>query len=222
MVQVGTVNLKYTIELARHAEQIGATAIACIAPSYYKPETEESLVEYMAKVAAAAPRTPFYYYDINFMTGVYLNTARFFELAAGKIPNLRGGKISSRELPNLLDCTLVAGGRYQMTIGTDEQFLMALSMGVDVPVLNSFLGDLYNRLKAAYDSGDKETAMKEQVLARKLFNLRGRYVGGPAMVKGILRCVGVDCGSVRLPLTNLTAEQENDMRKELDGLGFLG
>lgn len=31
----------------------------------------EVLVEYMATVAAAAPTTPFYYYDINFMTGLY-------------------------------------------------------------------------------------------------------------------------------------------------------
>ncbi|XP_025093197.1 N-acetylneuraminate lyase-like isoform X2 [Pomacea canaliculata] len=109
IVQVGAGNLKESVELARHAEEIGATAIACMSPSYFKPTTEEVLVEYMATVAAAAPTTPFYYYDINFMTGLYLNTARFLEVAGDKIPSLAGGKISSRELPTLLDCTLVAG-----------------------------------------------------------------------------------------------------------------
>ena len=31
----------------------------------------EILVEYISKVASAAPNTPFYYYCINFFTGVY-------------------------------------------------------------------------------------------------------------------------------------------------------
>lgn len=220
MVHVGSVNYKESMELAKHAEQIGATAIACITPPFFKPANEAALVEYMAKVASAAPNTPFYYYDINFMTGCYLNTARFFELAADKIPNLRGGKITSPELPNLLDCTLAAAGSYQMMVGTDEQFLMSLAIGVDVPVMNSYMGNLYVRLKAAYESGDKETAMKEQIMARNMCQLPKRYVGGPAMVKGILRCLGVDLGSVRLPLQNLSHEQEAAMRQEIADMGF--
>jgi len=31
----------------------------------------EVLVEVMAQIAGAAPKTPFYYYDINFCTGLY-------------------------------------------------------------------------------------------------------------------------------------------------------
>ena len=49
-----------------------------------------------------------------------VNTARFLELAAEQIPTLRGAKISSRELPALTDCLHVAGGRFQVMIGTDE------------------------------------------------------------------------------------------------------
>lgn len=52
-----------------------------------------------------------------------VNTARILELAKDKIPTLRGGKISSRELPTLQDCMAVANGRYQVMIGTDEVML---------------------------------------------------------------------------------------------------
>lgn len=56
---------------ARHCESVKADSIACITPSYFKPQTVEDLVEYMRLVAAEAPNTPFYLYDINFMTNVY-------------------------------------------------------------------------------------------------------------------------------------------------------
>ncbi|XP_076440047.1 N-acetylneuraminate lyase-like [Babylonia areolata] len=221
IVHVGTGNLKDTVELAGHAGKVGATAIACMAPNFYKPPNEEVLVKYMKQVAAAAPNTPFYYYDINFMTGVYLNTSKFLELAASEIPTLRGAKISSRELPAVTDCTVAAGGRFQVLIGTDEQLLSALSMGVDVPVCNSFLGGLFSRLKAAFDANDMDTARKEHLLARKLVLERSSYGGGPALVKGIMRCLGFDLGSVRLPLVNLTADQEKQLRQDLINIGFM-
>lgn len=220
-VHVGTGNLKESIELARHAGEIGATAIACMASNYNKPKDEDILLKYMKQVAAAAPSTPFYYYDINFMTGVYLNTAKFLELAADEIPTLRGAKVSSRELPALTDCTFAAGGRFHIMLGSDEQLLTGLSLGVDVPVMNSYLGGIFKRLKAAFDAGDMNTARKEQIMARKLVLLRGPYGGGPAMIKSIMKILGVDLGSVRLPLVDLTAEQEKLLRQDLVDLGFL-
>lgn len=44
----------------------------------------ETLVECLAKIAASAPKTPFYYYDINFMTGISCKL-QFFVLASCSI-----------------------------------------------------------------------------------------------------------------------------------------
>ena len=41
------------------------------------------------------------------------------------------------------------------------------------------------------------------------------------MAKGIMRCLGVDLGSVRLPLTNLSRDQEKQLRQDLEDIGFL-
>ncbi|KAL8565053.1 hypothetical protein ACOMHN_003429 [Nucella lapillus] len=221
IVQVGSGNLKESVDLAQHAEKIGATAIACMAPSYNKPKNEEVLVRCMKQVAAAAPNTPFYYYDINFMTGIYLNTARFLELAAEEIPTLHGAKVSSRELPALMDCTVAAGGRFQVMVGTDEQLLTALSLGVEVPICNGYLGGLYKRLKAAFDAKDMDAARKEQLLARKVLVACSSPGGGPAAVKSLMRYMGIDLGSVRLPLVNISADEEKKLRQDLVDIGFL-
>ena len=49
-----------------------------------------------------------------------MNNAKFMEMAVNEIPNLRGAKISSRELPAITDVTYAAGGRFQVMIGSDE------------------------------------------------------------------------------------------------------
>jgi len=218
IVHVGAGNIRDTLELARHAQEAGATAIACMLPSYFKPASEAVAVDYIQQVAAAAPDTPFYYYCINFMSGIYLDTAKILALASSCIPNLRGAKISSRELPLLLDSSKVKG--MQIMVGTDEQYLPMLSIGLRVPVLNSYLGPLFNRLVAAFDSGDLSSAREEMALARRLVHLRAKYVGGPALVKAIMRCLGVELGSVRTPLQDVDKALLPALKQELKECGL--
>ncbi|XP_059139531.1 N-acetylneuraminate lyase-like, partial [Physella acuta] len=220
IVHVGTGNLRDTIQLARHAGEVKATAIACMSPTYFRPQTEEIMVTYMEQVAAAAPDTPFYYYCINFMSGVNLNTARILQLADDRIPTLRGIKMSSRELPSLLDCTQVCGGKFDIMVGTDEQLLPALSLGVRTPVLNGYLGSVFKRMRSAFDSGDMDGARKEQVLARKIFLVSTKYGGGPAFVKAAMKCLGVEAGPVRLPLVDIQEDLLPSIKRDLEECGL--
>ncbi len=73
------------IELAGHARQAGAAAVAAVAPNYFKPATVHDLVEFLIPIAAEADPLPFYYYHIPCMTNVRLSVAD--ALAQGAIPD---------------------------------------------------------------------------------------------------------------------------------------
>ncbi|XP_071107114.1 N-acetylneuraminate lyase-like [Haliotis cracherodii] len=221
IVQVGTENLRSSKELAQHCQQVGVTAIACLAPSYVKPDSVDALVDYMEQVAASAPDLPFYLYDINFMTGIYLNSAEFLEKAGSRIPNLRGLKFSCRELPYLLDCKSCCGGKFQVMLGSDEQFLTALSIGVDVPVLNGYIGPTFDKLRTAFRNGDMDTAQQQQKFARQLARITAKHGGGIPAVKAIMELLGLDLGPVRLPLLPITAQQKEGLKRDLQNIGFL-
>lgn len=220
IVHIGTGNIRDTIELARHAQSIGATAVACMLPTYFKAATEAIAVEYIEQVAASVPETPFFYYCINFMSGIYLNTATILEMASERIPNLRGAKISSPQLPSILDCSLVCEGKLQIMVGTDEQFLQCLSLGVRVPILNGYLGKLFKRITTAYDLKDMDTAREEMIQARRLVKLRSKYIEGAAFVKASMKCFGVDLGPVRLPLKDLPEDRLPCLKEELKEFGL--
>ena len=70
VVHVGGNCLADARTLAAHAAGRGAAAIAALAPSYFKPRSLDLLIACCADIAAAAPETPFYFYDIPVLTGV--------------------------------------------------------------------------------------------------------------------------------------------------------
>ncbi|KAK3090737.1 hypothetical protein FSP39_014195, partial [Pinctada imbricata] len=220
ILHIGTNCLKDSQELARHAQQIGVEAVAALCPFFLKPESEEILVDYIEQVAKEAPKLPFFYYAINFFTGIYLNDSKFLRLAKDRIPNLCGLKHSSRELPNAFDCKLV-DKKFQVLMGTDNQFLTCLSLGLDVPVTAPFMGKLYHEIKTAFDKGDIDEARKIQIKVQKVNNIRQLYGGGIEAAKVIFSITsGIDCGPVRLPLTNFSADRKASLAKDLKESGL--
>ena len=104
VVHVGSNCIEDARALAAHAETLGASAIAALAPSYFKPRSVEVLVECAARIASAAPGTPFYVYDIPSMTGVNFPMRDFLSQARDRIPNLAGLKFTNPDLMSLQQC----------------------------------------------------------------------------------------------------------------------
>src|SRR6185437_1501874 len=86
IVHVGSNCLADARTLASQAQSLGATAIAALAPSYFKPKTLDALIECCADVARAASGLPFYFYDIPAFTSVQFPMPDFLNLAADRVP----------------------------------------------------------------------------------------------------------------------------------------
>ena len=208
--------------LAAHANALGAEAIAAVAPSYFKPKSLDVLIAWCAELAAAAPDTPFYFYDIPHLTGVAFPMVDFLEQAPARIPTLAGLKFTNLDLMTFQRVLRVGGGRFDVLFGFDEQLLAAVVLGARGAVGTSynFAAPMYNRLLAAAQAGDLATARTEQYRGVELIALLQRYGFLPA-AKEVMRLRGVDLGPVRLPHAPLTAEQATNVRRELEATGLL-
>jgi N-acetylneuraminate lyase len=222
VVHVGANCLADAKQLAAHAQALGADAIASVAPSYFKPKSLDVLIQWCAELAAAAPGTPFYFYDIPVMTGVAFPMVDFLEQAAAKIPTLAGLKFTNLDLMTFQRLLRVGGGRFDVLFGFDEQLLAAVVLGAKAAVGSSynFASPMYNRLLAAANAGDFATARIEQYRGAELIVLMQKYGFLPS-AKEIMRLRGVEMGSVRLPLVPLTTEQTTAFRRELAATGLL-
>lgn len=223
VIHVGHNSLPEAVVLARQAAQIGADAIAALAPSYFKPATVEQLIDFCEPLARAAGDTPFYYYDIPGMTGVVLPMARFLEQGKSRIPTLRGMKYSNGNLPQLQECLRLGDGEFDVLFGSDEALLAALALGVRgaVGATYNFAAPLYLRVIEAFEAGDWMTARREQARSVELVNLLYRYGFLPAS-KRLMAMLGIDCGQVRSPLPPLNPVQETELFQALQRLDMFG
>jgi N-acetylneuraminate lyase len=221
IVHVGHSSLGEACAFARHAQEIGADAIATIAPSFFKPPSVAELVAWCAQVAAAAPTLPFYYYHMPAMTGVTFPAADFLSAAGDRIPNLAGVKFTHENLMDFGRSTELHGGKYNLLFGRDEILLPGLALGAQGAVGSTynFAAPLYLRIIEAFNRGDLAGARRDQSRAMEFIRVLDRH-GGLAAGKSVMKLIGVDCGPVRLPLRALTERDEASLRDGLEQVGF--
>jgi N-acetylneuraminate lyase len=222
IVHVGHNSLPESKRMAAHAAQIGAGAVACMPPYFFKPSGVQQVVDWCEAVAAAAPNIPFYYYHIPSMSGVGLSMAEFLKEAGPRIPNLAGIKFTFEDLEDYGACLELEGGRYDVLFGRDEHFLSALRLGAlgAVGSTYNFAAPIYLKLMAAFADLKEEEARALQAQAVTLID---HCVQGPwhpiAAFKWLFwRVSGVDCGPVRAPVPLFQRSDAERLEKELKPL----
>lgn len=220
VAHIGSNSLPDCVELAAHAQKHGARAIAALAPSYFKPRGVTELLEWCRTIAAAAPETPFYFYDIPLLTGVNLSMPELLERAVS-IPNFAGLKFTNNDMYSFQQCLRVASGRYDIAFGFDEMLLSALALGAvgAVGSTYNFNAAVHHRVIDAFQKGDIATAREEQyksVLTIKTIVKYG-FMGG---TKGIMEMFGIPVGEPRLPHHSLDADAKKGLRADLEAIGF--
>lgn len=222
VVHVGSGCQADSISLAAHAQEIGAWAIASIAPSFFKPADAKDLADWLAPIAAAAPELPFYYYNMPSMTGVTFPVTGFLREAQKCIPNLAGVKFTHNNFMEMQECINFEGGCYEILNGFDEMLLCGLAVGAKGGV-----GSTYNYIPKVYDAvlenfrkGDLEAARTAQKHSVEVVEVIIRHGGGVRGGKGIMKLIGIDCGECRPPFKPFTPEEYDTLSEEIKGLIF--
>src|SRR4051812_11962840 len=221
VIHVGSNCVEDARPLAARAEQLGVPAIAAVAPSYFKPRDLDALIATRAQIAAAAPATPFYHYDIPALTGLSHSMPDFLEQAPAHIPTLAGLKFTNPDLMAYQYLLRAGGGKWDVPFGVDEHFLGALAMGARGAVGSgfNFAAPIYQRMIKAFNAGDLPAAREEQFRAVQIIKLFVRY-GYMGAAKATMQMLGIDVGPARLPNTTLDREQAAKLRGELESMGY--
>lgn len=220
-VQVGHNSLKDSAQLAAHAESIGVDAVSATPPGYFKPGCERGLVDAMLPIVEAAPKTRFYYYHIPALSGVKINPMRYTDLAMDRLPTFCGIKYSDPGTAYNLPLLQRIGPGLEFFGGSDEGYLQAIAQGYDAAVGSTynFAAPIYDRVRKAFEAGDFEEARLWQGRAMEMLDAMFSTCGR-ACLKAMMRMIGLDCGSVRLPLDPATEEQIAELRKRLVKMGW--
>ncbi len=222
IVHVGSNSQPQAIELARHAYENGADAIAAIAPSFFKPESVKELIEYFIPIAGSAKELPFYYYNMPSMTGVHLSVPRFLEEGIKQIPNLAGVKFTHNNLMEMAECLHLENGRFEVLHGYDEILITGLALGVEAGVGSTYnyIPHIYQGIIDSFNNGDIDTARKLQMQSIEIVKIIIKYGGGVRGGKAIMNLLDIECGPCRLPIAPFSREEYDLLKNDLEKTGF--
>ncbi|XP_070561980.1 N-acetylneuraminate lyase-like [Ptychodera flava] len=228
VVHVGANCVRDSQTLASHAQEVGASAIAAMPPTFFRPATEEGVAKYLAEIGSAAPKLPLYYYHIPPLTGVHICNERLLEVIDKDIPvpSFRGIKLTSYDMFDLGRCLIYGQGKYHILYGQDEVILAAMTLGAESFIGSTFnyAGKLYNSVIRNYKNGNilkaREAQFRSQAFVTVIKNHLKTGVPFCSINKTVMALCGVNVGPARMPMGNMTKEQVTDLRKDLEEIGF--
>ena len=196
-IHAGAQSTADTVALATHAKEIGADAVAVIAPPYF-PLDEPALLEHLRTAAEACGPLPFYVYEFAGRSG-YAIPVTVIELLRETSPNLAGLKVSDTPW-SAIEPYVLEG--LDLFVGSEPLVLEALEHGADGAV--SGLATAFPEIVAALVHDRDRTAGEQVSTLRTLL--------GPipfhAALKEILVARGVPIRpDVRPPLRPLTPQE---------------
>jgi N-acetylneuraminate lyase len=210
IVHVGANTTAETIDLARHAAQVGAHAISSLPPLVGGYSFTEIKTFY--EQLAAASELPLLLYYFPEISPAIKSAEQILELCA--IPNVIGLKFTDYDLYTMLRLKQQGATIFY---GRDEMLTAGLLFGAD-----GGIGSFYNILPSLFMTLWYETrenhhdaAMGAQELINKFITITLRYPLFPAL-KTILRWTGIDCGACLAPRrARLTEAETHQLREEL-------
>ena len=207
-------NTRDSMELAEHAESLGADAIAAIPPIYFRLP-EHAIAQYWNSISMAAPNTDFVIYNIPQLAGVALTMGLFEEMR--KNPRVIGVKNSSMPVQDIQMFKQAAGEDYVIFNGPDEQFISGLAIGAQGGIGGTYgaMPELFLKLEAYMKAGELGKARELQYAVNEII---GKLCSAHGNMYGVIKAVlkineGLDLGGVREPLPNLTENDEDIVRE---------
>jgi len=218
MVHIGAVTTRESIDLARHAQSIGADAVGAIPPYYYKYTADELLDHYRAIMAAVD--VPVLLYNNPGLSGNPISAEVLATLAN---EGLAGVKDSAFDLVSFYMYLLkVAKPGFTFIIGTEAIAAAALDAGASAVISGlangfpEFMASFYRTWRNG-NAKDTGAAQLQVVKARNVL----KYGPTLTMTYAVLRMRGIDPGHPRAPYKDIPAALYERAERELREMGLV-
>ena len=203
---------EHAVALSKAAETVGADALLVVSP-YYNKATGEGLLAHYSAIAGAV-HIPVIAYNVPSRTGVDIPVEVCRCLAM--IPNMAGIKEASTDVRKVTKIRAECPRDFAVWSGNDDLAAAVIALGGQgvISVLSNVAPVETQALAQAALDGDFDTAADLQTRLLPLIEALFSEVN-PIPVKAAMKLIGYDCGDCRLPLTPMSRENCEKLKKLL-------
>ncbi|BBK78000.1 MULTISPECIES: dihydrodipicolinate synthase family protein [Clostridium] len=204
VVHVGAIGTKISIDLAKHAESVGADGISSVPPFYWK-FNENQIIKYYEDIASSCS-IPMIVYNVPLVGLLGMNAIK----RLAKIENVKGIKYTALSQYEITQIKDEVGEEFLVYSGADEMAMSGLIAGAD-GIVGSFyniMPELFINIYDAVKNKDLDEAQRLQKQAVEVIMYALQLPSFYAGMKVILKWMGINAGYCRRPFENLTEEDE--------------
>ena len=212
----GSNDTAHGITLCKAAEKLGVDGLLTVTP-YYNKTTQRGLVKHFTALANSV-KIPLILYNVPSRTGLNIKPDTLLELS--KVENIIGIKEASG---NITQVAQMAAKCPDMVIysGNDDQIIPIMSVGGlgVISVLANIEPKKTHDMCQKFLDKDTEGAMKLQLEAMEVIDALFCEVN-PIPVKKAMSLMGYNTDTLRLPLCEISPENEKYLRRALVNYGI--
>jgi 4-hydroxy-tetrahydrodipicolinate synthase len=220
IVHVSMPGTDQAVDLARHAEEIGADCVIAIAPYYWKP-SQEALYEHFSAIMSATDLPFIAYSSPAIMDGIGIAPSTLIKLME-RFPKFIGLKDASHNWQKYIELGKAARKvrpDFGLFVGT-EWIIPCLTLG-GTACMSIFGGIAPRFVQSLYDAtinGHLKDALELQYKYSDVYQItRVEY---PAPTKAMWEIMGRPVGPPRLPNRPLSADRKKEIKSALETLGL--
>ncbi len=207
------------VYLSQEAEKYGVDGLLLVSP-YYNKATQNGLYTHF-KTVAESVKLPIILYNVPSRTGCNILPDTVIRLCHD-VENIVGVKEASGNISQIARLAAKAKGTVDIYSGNDDQIVPILSLGGKgvISVLSNVAPKETHEICAKYFAGDVEGSRELQLRAMDLCDALFCEVN-PIPVKKALNLMGMEAGSLRLPLTEMEEANAAKLEKAMREFGVL-
>ena len=207
------------VHLSQEAEKAGADGLLLVTP-YYNKATQKGLTAHYTAIAQSV-KIPCLLYHMPGRTGVTMAPATIASLCRN-VPNIVGVKEASGNFSSMAALMHMAEGCVDLYSGNDDQIVPLLAMGGKgvISVLSNVAPKQTHDICQSFFEGDVDKSLQLQLKAIPLITQLFCEVN-PIPVKAALNLMGKEVGGLRMPLTEMEPQHQEDLAAAMRAYGIL-
>lgn len=207
------------VYLSKEAEQYGVDGLLVVTP-YYNKATQKGLFTHFKKIADSV-KLPVILYNVPGRTGCNIAPETVVRLCT-EVENIVGIKEASGNISQVAKLMSLANGRVDLYSGNDDQIVPLLSLGGKgvISVMSNIVPGQTHDICAKFFEGDMEGSRKLQLKSIELCDALFCEVN-PIPVKKALNLMGLEVGSLRMPLSDMEEGNVPKLEKAMKNFGII-
>ena len=214
----GSNDTSAAVYLSQHAQDSGADALLHVTP-YYNKASQAGLIKHYEYIADRVD-LPIILYNVPGRTGVSFKAETYKVLAQN--PKINGVKEASGNFSLLAHTRFLCPDDFYIWSGNDDQVVPMMALGAKgvISVASNIIPEVMVEMSHLCLKNDFEAASRLQIRYMDLIDALFIEVN-PIPIKAAMNLLGMNAGPLRLPLCDISPENEAVLRASMERMGLL-